>query len=205
MAKDLTPFKAWNERYDADGYYYGTEPNDYLKLKEPVFSRASKILCLAEGEGRNAIFLAEKGHFCLAVDGSEKGLEKLKQLAASRTVQVETQCADLAEFEFEPNGYDVIVSIWCHLPPQLRNRVHAECVKALKPGGYFILESYIPRQLDYKTGGPPVAELMMTEEILRSDFKSLKIIECKELDREIQEGKGHSGMSAVVQFLGQKI
>ena len=199
MAALLNP---WDSRYGQDGFYYGTEPNDFLVEQSRRIPAGGRVLCLAEGEGRNAVYLAGQGFRVLAVDGSKVGLEKAKKLASDRGVEIETVLADLSEFDFEREAYDAVVSIWCHLPPALRTTIHARSIEALKTGGVLILEAYRPKQLEYKTGGPPVPELMMTREILAQDFTALTSLVLEEKDRMIHEGRGHEGLSAVVQFVG---
>lgn len=195
---------SWDERYRSETYYYGTEPNDFLKEVESEFPRGARILCLAEGEGRNAVFLASRGHQVTAVDGSRVGLEKLRMLAQSRDVEVECVHADLADYEIGEQKWDAIVSIWCHLPLPLRQRVHSASVQGLKSGGLFVLEAYRPEQLEYKTGGPSVVELLMKLADLRKELSPLAMKITEEKIRDVQEGQGHHGPSAVVQILAQK-
>lgn len=194
--------KPWNDRYAGSDFYYGTEPNDFLKSSVSLIPPHGKVLCLAEGEGRNAVYLASLGFQVTAVDQSAEGLKKLNTLAEKQGVKVETVVADLNDFQILENAWDAIVSIWCHVPPDLRLKLHANVVKGLKQDGVLILESYHPRQLSYKTGGPPVAELMMTKENLEMELKGLQFKVLQETERDVQEGKGHSGMSAVTQCLG---
>ncbi|NDF14348.1 class I SAM-dependent methyltransferase [bacterium] len=194
----------WDERYSGKDFVYGKEPNDFLVAREPLIPRGGKVLCLAEGEGRNSVFLAGKGHSVFAVDQSSVGLEKLQGLARERGVHVQTRCEDLAEFSIPRGEYDAIVSIWCHVPPALRVRLHSDCVRGLKSGGMLILEAYHPKQLDYKTGGPPTAELMMTVVDLNRELSGLIPLLAREVDREVHEGAHHFGMSAVTQWVGRK-
>jgi SAM-dependent methyltransferase len=194
----------WNERYSDSEYYYGTEPNEFLKQQAHLIKSRGRVLCLAEGEGRNAVYLATLGFNATALDQSEMGLKKLETLARRKGVHVQTIHKDLSEFNIEPNQWDAIISIWCHIPRDLRKRVHLLCVNGLVKGGYFILESYFPKQLEYKTGGPPTAELMPSLSELQSDLKELNLIHAAELDRVVQEGRGHHGLSAVVQIVGRK-
>jgi SAM-dependent methyltransferase len=201
MAQELNP---WDARYGQEGFYYGTEPNDFLAEQAGLIAPGGRVLCLAEGEGRNAVYLATKGFRVLAVDGSAVGLEKARGLARNRGVEIETCVSDLSEFLFENEAFDAVVSIWCHLPPPLRAVVHSRSVEALRKGGVMLLEAYRPKQLEYKTGGPPVAELMMTQEGLQIDFHALDTRVLEEKDRIIHEGKGHEGMSAVVRYAGVK-
>lgn len=205
MVNPKTDFTTWDERYKADGYFYGNEPNDFLRLQTPRIIPRGEVLCIAEGEGRNAVFLAGQGHRVTAVDGSQVGLNKLTHFAAERHVSVTAVCADLSEFDMGLEKWDAIVSIWCHLPPALRADVHSRAVKALKHGGVFILEAYTPRQLQFKTGGPPVEELLMTLAALRTELIGADILHGVEVDRDIHEGRGHEGKSAVVQITARKI
>lgn len=193
----------WDQRYSNKTYAYGTEPNDFLVGmldKLPV----GKVLCLAEGEGRNAVWLAQQGCEVTAIDGSEIGLGKARRFAGKRGVAITTVHADLADFEIAPEYWAAIVSIFCHLPPGLRRLVHSRCVQGLRPGGVMLLEAYTPRQLDYKTGGPPSEEMMMDRVSLMGELKGLDFRYIKELTREIHEGEFHNGESAVVQLIAKK-
>ncbi|WP_019612182.1 cyclopropane-fatty-acyl-phospholipid synthase family protein [Thioalkalivibrio sp. AKL7] len=193
----------WDERYAEDDYVYGTEPNDFLRAAVANVPRG-RALCLAEGEGRNAVFLAQQGFDVLAVDSSAVGLQKAQRLAEDRGVQIETLVADLADYAIEPDSWDLIVSIFCHLPPDVRRRLHAEVVAGLRPGGVFILEAYTPAQLEWGTGGPPTAELMMTREVLTEELEGLEFEEAVERERDVIEGRFHTGRGAVVQVLAHK-
>lgn len=193
----------WDQRYNNETYAYGTEPNDFLLAmynKLPT----GKVLCLAEGEGRNAVWLAEKGLEVTAVDSSEVGLQKAKKLAKTRGVKINTVHADLADFKIKPNHWDVIVSIFCHIPSDLRHVVHNQCVKGLRTGGMVLLEAYTPLQLSYKTGGPLSVDLMMNVQLLSTEFSGLKFIHLQEHVRKVHEGEFHKGTGAVVQVLAIK-
>lgn len=193
----------WDERYSREDYVYGVEPNDFLV---EVYDRlpAGRVLCLAEGEGRNAAWLAGQGRQVTSVDGSEVGVRKTLKLAEARGVVVDARCADLADFEIAPQSFDVIVSVFGHVPPDLRRDLHARCVAGLKPGGAMALEAYTPDQLAKGTGGPPVAELMMTADALRAELAGLEFAILRERVREVIEGVGHTGEAAVVQMLAVK-
>lgn len=199
-----TPDNIWDQRYATDMYVYGTQANDFLRRVAEHIPANAKVLCLAEGEGRNAVYLAEQGHRVLAVDASRVGLEKAKRLAAQRQVRIECEVVDLAEFDIDDRTWDVIVSIFAHLPPAVRRRLHHQVVAGLRRGGLFILEAYRPQQLEYKTGGPPVADLMMTLRELQQDLTGLQWLHATELEREVMEGKLHHGRGAVVQILAKK-
>ncbi len=194
----------WNERYSTEEFVYGAEPNDFLVSVATEIPAGSRILCLAEGEGRNAVYLARLGHEVLAVDQSAVGLEKAQRLAKEKGVEIETVVADLAEFTIKPESWDAIISIFFHIPPALRSRLHADVVAGLKPGGVFILEAYTPEQLELKTGGPPVAELMMCYKDLEPELAGLSFTHAIELRRNIVEGRLHNGRGSVVQIVGVK-
>jgi len=194
----------WDERYSGSGYFYGTEPNDFLRERAAAIPPGGSVLCLGEGEGRNAAWLAGRGLEVTALDQSAEGLRKARELSATRGVTVTTLQADLASHDILPAGWDAIVSIWCHLPSQLRARVHAQVVAGLKPGGVFLLEAYRPEQLRFGTGGPKDADLLPTLAQLRHELAGLEIDHGAELEREVHEGQGHSGPSAVVQVLARR-
>lgn len=193
----------WNEIYSAKEYIYGTRANDFL-IANTEKLKPGKVLCLADGEGRNSVYLAQRGFEVTAVDASIAGIEKARHLAGSENVDVEYIHADLADYVIEKNTWDSIVSISCHLPLALRQIVHRAVVEGLKAGGILLLEAYRPKQLEYGTGGPPVAEMMMTKECLRDELKGLEFLHLEELDREVIEGTKHTGMAAVVQAIARK-
>lgn len=193
----------WDERYAVDEYVYGTLPNDFLVSRVASLPRG-RVLCLGEGEGRNAAWLAQQGFEVHAVDASAVGLEKARRLAHARGVAVGTTIADLATWEAGEAQWDAIVSIFCHLPPPVRARVHGRIAQWLRPGGVFLLEAYTPDQLALKTGGPPVAALMMTLAGLRAELAGLEIEHGVETVRRVVEGRLHHGDGAVVQVLARR-
>ncbi len=193
----------WDEKFSADHYIYGTDPNDFLAAQAGAIPKG-KVLCIGDGEGRNGVFLATQGYQVTSVDSSKVGLAKAQDLAAEKGVTLETILADLNDFDIGESQWDGVVSIYCHLPPPLRQKVHGNVVRGLKPGGVMLLEAYTPKQLEYNMGGPPVVELMYTADILRSDLKGLQFEHLQELDREVIEGTHHYGMGAVVQLIGVK-
>lgn len=191
----------WDDRYSAPSFFYGTEPNDFLREQEVRFAAKGRVLCLAEGEGRNAVWLAQQGFDVTAVDGSAVGLAKARALAADRGVHIGTVTADLAVWRIDASQWDVVVSIWCHLPSALRREVHRQVVNALRPGGVLVLEAYTPAQLAFKTGGPPDPDMMPTLSLLRDELAGLDFDFARECERTIHEGAGHNGRSAVVQLV----
>lgn len=194
----------WDQRYSSDIFFYGEKPNTFLVEQTKLLKPQSNILCLGEGEGRNAVYLANLGHLVTAVDQSIVGLQKLEKMAKSKNVHVTTVCADLAEYQINHKSYDAILSIWCHLPPDLRRLIHKKSIEGLKNQGLFILEAYTPRQLEFKTGGPSDLSLLVSLDDLRLDFLGLEELHGMEVDRYIEEGQGHKGLSAVVQFVTRK-
>ncbi|MGD8560441.1 MAG: class I SAM-dependent methyltransferase [Gammaproteobacteria bacterium] len=193
----------WDERYSDEDYVYGKDPNEFLANAVDKIPKG-KVLCIAEGEGRNAVFLAEQGYDVVAVDASAVGLEKARKLADERGVEIETIVSDLAHFDIDSDSWDGVVSIFAHVPPQVRKELHQKIVNGLRSGGVLILEAYRPDQLQYKTGGPPSAEMMMTLESLEAELKGLNFDYGMELDRDVVEGKFHTGKGAVVQIIGVK-
>lgn len=194
----------WDERYQADEYIFGTEPNDFLKANTDQL-KPGRVLCLADGEGRNGVYLAKLGFDVTAVDSSAVGLKKAQKLATESGVAIKTIQADLNDFVIEPNHWDNIISIFCHLPEPLRKKVHSGSAQGLSEGGVFLLEAYTVKQIDMPgTGGPPVPELMFSAEMLKQDFQTLEIIQALETERPVNEGSKHCGSSAVIQFIARK-
>lgn len=198
-----SPRESWNERYNRPEYVFGTEPNDFLaEMAERI--PPGPVLCLAEGEGRNAVFLAGRGHEVTAVDQSAAGLAKANKLAAERGVTIRTVEADLGQFRIEPGAWDGIVSIFFHVPRELRAAIYRRVVAGLRPGGVFVLEAYTPEQIALGTGGPRDPNLMPTLALLTDELAGLEIEIGVERQREVIEGTGHTGLAHVVQVLARK-
>jgi SAM-dependent methyltransferase len=202
----------WDARYGgaADAtFYYGTSPNDFLRSHEPRLPRGARVLCLAEGEGRNAVFLATRGHAVTSVDLSPVGVDKTRALAAQHGVAVDASVGDLETFVIAPGAWDAIVSIWAHVPHPLRRAVHAAVVAGLRPGGLFIFEAYHPRQLELvrsgtSKGGPGSADLLATLADVSTELAGLSLVVAEEVDRDVQEGEGHAGVSACTRVVAAK-
>ncbi|MEO0521092.1 MAG: class I SAM-dependent methyltransferase [Cyanobacteria bacterium P01_A01_bin.116] len=194
--------KFWDERYTTDEYLYGTEANSFLAKNADLLR--GPVLSLSEGEGRNAVFLATRGLSVLGVDCSEIGLEKAKSLAKSRGVVIETEVVDLAKFQPKNNHFGSIVSIFAHLPSAIRHKLYPLIEKALKPDGIFLLEAYSENQLAKSTGGPKDIDRLMTVAKLRQELPGLQPILAREIEREVSEGKGHTGMASVIQYIARK-
>jgi len=198
------PKQRWEERYSDDDYLYGTEPNTFL-AESVASTTPGEVLCVADGEGRNGVYLAGLGHRVTSVDLTEAGVAKAARLAADRGVELTTIVADLAEFDLGQQRWDLIVSIFAHTPPVVRQRLHGAYHRALKPGGQVILEAYTPDQIGRGTGGPPNPELTMTLAGLETELVDLKIGHGAELVRPVIEGPGHTGDGAVVQVIANRV
>lgn len=191
----------WNERYTSTEYLYGTDPNTFLADNADFLD--GPILSLSEGEGRNAVFLATRGLHVLGVDCSEVGLGKAQALAKARGVVIETAMADLAEFTPEADQFGSVISISAHLPSTVRKTLYPLVEKSLKPNGILLLEAYSEDQLQKSTGGPKDIDMLMSVEKLRTEFPNLTPILAREIEREVSEGEGHTGLASVVQFIAR--
>jgi SAM-dependent methyltransferase len=193
----------WDQRYAGEEYAYGTEPNEFLVEQADKLPRGP-VLAICEGEGRNAVFLAERGHRVVAVDASGVGLAKARRLAEDRGVQLETVIGDLRDLDLGRDVYSACVSVFCHLQESDRAALHGRLVTALKPGGVLILEAYTPLQLEYRTGGPPATERLVTLEALKGELSGLEFELARELERPVHEGRLHHGPGHVVQLVARK-
>jgi SAM-dependent methyltransferase len=194
----------WEERFSAQTYLYGTAPNDFLAEFGATIPPGD-VLCLAEGEGRNVVFLAEQGYRAHSVDLTVAGVAKTNQLALDRGVDVDARTADLADFDLGTRSWAGIVSIFAHVPAPVRVDLHRRVVDALQPGGVFLLEAYTPQQVGRGTGGPPTPELTMSLVDLAQELAGLEVLIGREIEREVIEGPGHTGLGSVVQFIGKKL
>jgi SAM-dependent methyltransferase len=162
-------------------------------------------LCVGEGEGRNAVFLAEQGYEVVGVDQSQVGMDKAQGLAQDRGVFIETVVSSIEDFELKEGEWQGIISIFFHLSPDPRKRVHRSVVKGLAPGGILILEAFTPKQLEYDTGGPPSPDRLLTLEVLREELAGLEFLVAQETEREVHEGRMHTGLGSVVQVVGRRV
>lgn len=192
----------WNERYATNEFAYGTEPNSFLAQNAKLLT--SPVLSLAEGEGRNAVFLASLGLEVLGIDASDVGLAKAQRLAASRGLTIRTEVADLATYKPPENFYGSVISISAHLPSEVRNRLYPLIERSLKPGGIILLESYSKSQISRDTGGPRDIDMLVDLADLEQQFPNCEPILRQEIEREIIEGKFHTGLASVVQFIARK-
>ena len=195
----------WNERFSGEEYFYGTTPNAFLASQAHLLKPGQFVLSVADGEGRNGVWLAEQGLDVLAVDFSEKALQKSRKLAESRGVALQTELADLYNWNWGEKRFDVIVAIFIQFTSsQQRPALHLAIQRALKPGGLLLLQGYTPKQLEFKTGGPSNRDNLYNATDLQRDFAAMEILQLREREMAISEGPGHSGMSALVDLVARK-
>jgi cyclopropane fatty-acyl-phospholipid synthase-like methyltransferase len=195
----------WDERYSGDEYFYGTEPNAFLVSQLARIKPGMKCLTVADGEGRNGVWLAEQGLNVLSVDASSVAQAKAQRLAQQRGVKMRFAQIDLITWDGGGETFDVVAAIFIQfVGPAQRPQLFAQLKRLLKPGGLLLLQGYTPRQLDYKTGGPSQVENLYTEAMLREAFANIDILHLSEHDDIIREGSGHSGMSALIDVVVRK-
>ena len=194
----------WNTRFQAENYVYGKNPNVFLEEIQKKLQLTGEALAIAEGEGRNAVFLAEQGMNVTAWDYAESGLQKTNKLAEERGVKVHTILVDLNEATWEKDKWDEIVCIFGHFPKELRNRTLLEVKDAIKPGGYYITEVYSHKQIPYNSGGPRDLELLYSPEEFLQTFADWRIVHFFMGEVVRHEGELHNGLAHVIQFVGQK-
>jgi len=198
-------FDHWQERFAGADYRFGTAPNAFLAAQAKLLPKTGKALAIADGEGRNGVFLAERGLDVLSLDFSPNAQEKARKLAAARGVRLSVEQADVINWSYPAETFDVVAAIFFQFaaPPD-RDRIFAGIKRTLKPGGLLLLEGYRPKQLEYKTGGPSKIENLYTRELLQQAFGDFSSLDIREYDAEIHEGAGHGGMSALIDVVAVK-
>lgn len=195
----------WDERYARPGFLFGETPNAFLESQRPLLKPGMSALAVADGEGRNGVWLAEQGLRVHAVDASKVALQKSREFAASRGISMEWEEADLIGWNWPESAYDLVAAIFIQFAAsEGRAKQFAGIRQSLKPGGLLIMQGYTPRQLGYGTGGPPHAENMYTEKLLREAFGDWEVLHLCEHDDIIDEGPGHSGISALIDLVARK-
>lgn len=199
------PAGTWNRRFNEPGYLFGTEPNTWLRDHAGVWQAGQQVLCVADGEGRNSVWLAQQGLDVEAFDVAEVGIAKARRLAAERGVQVRFTQADCDAYAWPVGTLDGVAAIFIQFAePALRARIFQRMVAALKPGGSLVLQGYTPKQLDYRTGGPPVLSHLYTEQLLRDAFAEMAIVDLRDYEADVREGSGHAGRSALIGLVARK-
>lgn len=195
----------WNDRFATEDYIFGTAPNQFLTEAASFLPVHASILAIADGEGRNGVWLAQQGHRITSIDISEAGQEKAAKLAAERGVTLDIRLADLASHDWPENAYDAVVAIFIQFAdPAMRTHIFNGMKRATRANGIIILEGYRPQQLEYGTGGPRIVDNLYTEALLRDAFADWRIEHMVSHDSEINEGAGHRGMSALIDMVGRK-
>ncbi len=205
MTQPFTQAAFWDERFQGEAYAYGLDPNDFLREHAALFHSGARILSLAEGEGRNAVFLADRQCEVRCVDYSEAGRRKALELARKRGVDLEYDLADLTTYNMQQAQWDGVISIFCHLADHQRPALFDAVKQSLKPGGVFLMEAYNPGQLAYNSGGPKALSHLPSLQELNQAFSDYEIILARDLERDIHEGPAHDGLSSVVQFIARKL
>jgi len=201
---DATQF--WNERFDKKEFIFGKEPNEYLVEQASLYLKPnSSVLCIADGEGRNGVWLAKQGMRVTGFDVSDIALSKANQFAADNKVNIQYSLCDTDGFDWQTNSYDAVVAIFIQFAdPEMRARIFKQVHQTLKPGGLFILQGYTPKQLEYKTGGPSLIEHLYTEEMIRELSQDFEILQLQCYEKELSEGARHIGMSALLGMVAKK-
>ena len=201
---DATHF--WNQRFDKEEFIFGKEPNEYLALQTRKYLKPNnKVLCIADGEGRNGVWLAKQGMQVVGFDASDIALRKAKQFAKDNQVEVEYSFSDTDSFDWQVNIYDAVIAIFIQFAdPPMRARIFKQIHQALKPGGILILQGYTPKQLEYKTGGPSLIEHLYTEQMIRDLTQEFQILDLRCYEQELNEGARHAGMSALLGLVAKK-
>jgi SAM-dependent methyltransferase len=194
----------WDKRYSAPGFLFGTEPAQFLTREAGQIPAGSDVLCVADGEGRNSTYLAGLGHKVTAFDPSPVALEKARGLAREKGVEVDFNLSGVDDWDWSKT-HDVVVAVFVQFaPPALRDQMFKWMAQAVAPGGLLMLHGYEPRQIGFGTGGPPTADNMYTKDMLAGAFADLDILRLEEYDIEVDEGPGHSGMSALIDLVARK-
>lgn len=197
--------KQWNERFSGAGYWFGTEPSPFLAAQAHRLKPGMTALSVADGEGRNGVWLARQGLSVTSVDLSPEGIAKSKRLAERFGVTIARICADIEAWDWGLPRFDVVAGILIQFskPPQ-RAAVFRQMQDVLKPGGLLLLQGYRPEQIGYGTGGPPFVENLYTAELLRAAFAEMEILELAEYDREQPEGMHSRGLCALIDLVARK-
>jgi len=195
----------WDERYSAEEYVYGTEPNQFFKEQIDIISVPGKLLLPGEGEGRNAVYAAKFGWLVDAFDQSTNAKKKALKLAEKNSVNINYTVVDLNKFTPTTNYYNAAAIIFVHFDPRVREIFHQKIIDSIKPGGKIILELFSKKQLGKNSGGPQELEMLYSLDDAINDFKEMKTILLEEKNIFLNEGDKHSGDASVIRFVGEKV
>lgn len=194
----------WDKRYASGEHLFGQEPSNFLRGQAYRLRPGMRALSVADGQGRNGVWLAKMGLDVLALDISPVALEQSKELAHKRGVRIRTEAADLINWNCQPASFDLVLEISVHFPGTIRTQVHQSLAGALKPGGLYLLEAFHERQRGRSSGGPKDVDMLSSMEKLRSDFQDLEMLELLEGTIVLDEGPKHQGEAWVVRMVGRK-
>ncbi len=195
----------WNERFSTNEYVFGTQPAQALLRHGRHFSPGDRVLCIADGEGRNSVWLAEQGCAVTAWDGSLNAIDKARCLAEARGVDAIFHQADAATYDWPAGAFDAVVGIFFQFaPPALRDSIFAGMQRCVRPGGLILVHGYTHKQLNHGTGGPKVADQLYSHSLLETAFAGCDIIVLEEYETELCEGTGHNGRSAVIDLVARR-
>mgnify|MGYP001626157511 CR=1 FL=1 len=194
----------WNQKFSSADYFYGDQPNDFLRSQIFRLKPGARVLVVGDGEGRNGVWLAEQGFKVTSIDYSSVGCEKSRKLAAQRGVSLTTECADLLSWAWPVAEFDAVVSIFLHFLPDDRLLIHRAIEAALAPEGWLVIELFHPKQLGYSSGGPKNRDMLLSPDELEADFPALDWWLITEGCTRLTEGRGHAGMGYISHAVGQK-
>lgn len=205
MTPEIDKAEFWNNRYEAEGFLFGVEPNEWLRDHVDALAPQGRVLCVADGEGRNSVWLARQGFEVDAFDVADRAVAKARAHAQAAGVHVNFAIAGCDDYAWPEAAYDGVAAIFVQFAdPPMRARLFDRIVRSLRPGGVLILQGYTPRQLDYRTGGPPILSHLYTPELLRTAFAALEIVELRDYEHDVREGEGHSGRSALIGLVARR-
>ena len=199
------PRETWDARFSSDEYIFGTEPNVWLAQHADLFKPGMRVLAVADGEGRNSVWMAQQGLQVDAFDISPVGIEKAKKLATQQGVEVNFSIHGVEDYPWTTGDYDAVVAIFIQFAdPDTRATLFKRMKSALKPDGVILLQGYTPKQLEYKTGGPPNLSHLYTEELLQAAFGDLDVSELTSYEQVLTEGTQHHGQSALIGLVARR-
>lgn len=199
-------YERWEGRYSAPEYIFGEEPNYFLAACKPLLPASGRALAVADGEGRNGVWLAQQGLDVVSLDFAPTGQAKAAKLAAARGVRLSVEQGDVHTWAYPPAAFDVVAEIFTQFSdPAQRKQKWDGMKRTLKSGGLLIIQGYTPKQLEYGTGGPKELDHLYSREMLEKEFAGWKNIIIEEEELEMHEGPAHSGMSAVINFTARKL